>query len=273
MHGAGFPLLRISGGSEYFACLLDGMIDGAFRHGYTLGLCPKLFSSTPEDAMADGRFDGLIWYSTLSSEESLELVRRCSVPMVLLHSQAETFDNRYPTVICDNQGGIRLALEHLAALGHKRIAFAYNAEMPFSESTIRCEAFLEVGRTIGLTPSVINILANSAGISQYIQSGPKHTAIIAQNEGLAADFSIALQSAGFRVPEDISIIGFDSTMYCELQKPTLTSISQPLTQMGALAVDLLVQVIDGEIPNPLETIVPCGLDVRASTAHVKGELL
>jgi len=68
-----------------------------------------------------------------------------------------------------------------------------------------------------------------------------------------------------RIPEDFSVVGFDSTSFCDYQTPPLTAISQPLPAMGELAVDLLVQLIDGKKPDPLEHMLPCGLDVRCST--------
>ncbi len=70
LHGDGFPMLKFDGDSRYFASLMDGIVQGSFANGYTLGLCPDLFGQTPERAMADGRFDGFIWYSTFPSERN-----------------------------------------------------------------------------------------------------------------------------------------------------------------------------------------------------------
>jgi len=60
LHGVGFDRSRLGDHSRYLASLFDGIIDGAFEHGYAVTLCPKLLGNHPEDAMADGRFDGLI---------------------------------------------------------------------------------------------------------------------------------------------------------------------------------------------------------------------
>jgi len=77
------------------------------------------------------------------------------------------------------------------------------------------------------------------------------------------------KQAGIRVPEDYSVIGFDSTSLCKFQNPPLTAIYQPLSAMGELAVDLLVGLIEGRQPDPIESVMPCRLDVRESTARAR----
>ncbi|RYG35474.1 LacI family transcriptional regulator [bacterium] len=272
LHGDGFPLMKLYD-SRYFAALMDGIIDGAFASGYTVGICPQLFSQTPEDAMADGRFDGLVWYSTFPSESNVERLKNCSVPIAIVHSHAAEFDNRFPTAICDNAGGIRLALEHLAELGHRKVGFAYDGEYLFSEWRLRRDAFLQIAPTLGIKPSLIDVRGDRSGLSKYLTLPVTQTAVIGHDEVLAAEVSNGLQAKGYAVPDHVSIVGFDSTHFCDLQSPKLTSISQPISSLGYRAVQMLAEVIDGQSPTPLETILPCGLDVRASTSSVKEALL
>ena len=268
LHGDGFPLMKLQD-SRYFAALMDGIIDGAFAHGYTIAICPQLFSQTPEDAMADGRFDGLVWYSTFPSEANFARVKNCSVPIAIVHSHAADFDDRFPTAICDNAGGIRLALEHLAELGHRRVGFAYDGEYLFSEWRLRRDAFLQIAPTLGMEPELIDIRGNRSGLWSYLASPFTQTAIVAHDEELAATVSNGLQARGYAVPNDVSVVGFDSTDFCDLQSPRLTSISQPISALGYRAVQVLAEIIDGRTPTPFETVLPCGLDVRASTSRVK----
>jgi len=68
-----------------------------------------------------------------------------------------------------------------------------------------------------------------------------------------------------KIPRDLSLVGFDSTGFCDGLRPTLTSVSQPLVNMGQSAVDLLVQSINGQAPDPPALTLPCGLDIRGST--------
>ena len=74
------------------------------------------------------------------------------------------------------------------------------------------------------------------------------------------------KEAGMSIPDDFSVIGFDSTSYCNYQNPPLTAIYQPLPAMGEFAVDILVDLIEGNRPDSIENLLPCRLDVRGSTA-------
>jgi LacI family transcriptional regulator len=100
---------------------------------------------------------------------------------------------------------------------------------------------------------------------RYLSAGPRHTAIIVHADGLASEFINAGPKYGIRIPEDLSIIGFDSTGFCDELRPRLTSVSQPLFDIGWRAAEQLMHCITNGKPDPLELVVPCGLDVRGST--------
>lgn len=265
MHGDGFPRMPFRGETGYLPTLMDGIVDSAFERDISVCMCPKLFSQTPEDAMADGRFDGLVWYSSWPSEANLARLRSCSVPVVIIHSQAADFENQIPTVICDNFEGVRLALEHLAELGHRSVGYAYDGEFLFGEARIRREAVLEIAPTLGMDPSLIDVRGDLTGLHAYLAAPRAETAILAQNEWLAGQVMSGLQSKGVDVPGEVSIVGFDSTYFCNLQTPKLTAVSQPLLSMGRRAVEMLIEVIDGQLPSPIEAVFPCVLDIREST--------
>jgi LacI family transcriptional regulator len=274
LHGIGFPRHEFNGRSRYFACLMDGIVEGAFDHGYSVTLCPKLLGGSPEDAMADGRFDGLIWYSTLQSEENHRLIKGCTVPLVLIHTPAATYENRFASVMCDNEQGIALAVDHLVGLGHRRIAFAIESDDLFGEHTVRLKAFRDhmarYGYRVG-DEDVIDVLTNREGLHRYFAGGIRHTAILGVHDGAAGALVELAPEYGVRVPEDLAVVGFDSTQYCEQLRPTLTSISQPLAIMGRCAAEMLVKRINGDTIHHPQVIFPCGLDVRGSTTptHVR----
>ena len=264
LQGDGLARLRFAG-NAYIAALMDGIIDGATAHGYAVGICPQLLGANPDGAMADGRFDGFVWYSTFASNATEEYIKRCAAPIVLLHADAQTFDNRIPTVICDNDKGIQLAVDHLAELGHRRLGFVFDGRLRNSESAERGELLFSHAEERGLEVAFIDIGPGAKALDAYFQDGPQETAIIAHSDDYAADLMNAARRHGLRVPEDVSVVGFDSTAFCDVQSPPLTAISQPLEAMGAKAVDLLVDMIDGKPPARIETVLPCGFDVRAST--------
>lgn len=267
LHGAGFPRPMMDRGSRYFASLFDGLIEGAFRHGYSVTMCPKLLGDDPGDGMNDGRFDGLVWYSASPPPEMKEQIVRSKVPIVVLHARASEFSSRIPTVICDNRQGIGLAIDHLLELNHQRIGFAYEADLESNEGTERKQSFVSYIESVGMDAKddLIGVDCDRKILREYLAK-PKHTAVICFSDGLAADVIQIGTEMGLDLPADLSIIGFDSTAYCNELRPELTSISQPLQKIGEAAIDVLVKRINGELIEPMELVLPCGLDVRNSTA-------
>ena len=275
LHGVGTTRPRLDHGSRYFAALLDGLIEGAFRHGYSVTLCPKLLGQSPESAMSDGRFDGLVWYSSVSSDENLQAIASCKVPLALLHARSSEFGGRHASVICDNDQGVGLAIDHLVGLGHRKIAFAMDVHPINVESLERFIAFKRHLERHGLfcdDESVIEVEWSREMIGEYLASNRKHTAVLANNEGLAAEFVHQAKKLGIQVPHDLSIVGFDSTEFCEEVSPRLTAVSQPLNAMGAKAIDLLVDRLKGRPIEQNEFVFPCGLDVRDSTINLHKEV-
>jgi len=274
LHGVGFNRPLFDRKSRYFASLMDGVVEGAFRHNYSVTLCPRLLGQSPEDAMSDGRFDGLVWYSGAFTDENRQMLMQCSVPLVIIHAPASLFENRYPAVICDNAQGIGLAVQHLAGLGHRNIAFALEGSSPSLESLIRLDAFKAHMGQNGLHATESNILRfgwDAEGLDSYLAS-PRHTAVITHNEELGSEFLIRAPKHGIYVPDDLSVVGFDSTGFCNELRPKLTAVNQPLVALGNAAIDLLVQAIKGDDQDaPREIVIPCSFDIRGSTKSINSE--
>lgn len=275
LNGLGVERPRFNQGPRYFATLMDGIVEGAFGHGYSVALCPQLLGDNPAEAMSDGRFDGLVWYSITPTESNKRILAACTVPVVIVHARAAEYGGKHPTVICDNDHGVGLAVDHLVENGHRRIAFAIEGDALNVESAARLEAFHRHTRRLGVPvreDDVLDVRRDRARLHEYLAEGPRHTAVVVHADGLAADFIQTAPRYGVRVPEALSVIGFDSTEFCNELRPTLTSISQPLFDIGKGAVDLLMRAVSGKTPDPLELILPCGLDVRGSTTSVHVEV-
>jgi LacI family transcriptional regulator len=90
--------------------------------------------------------------------------------------------------------------------------------------------------------------------------------VIAHNEGLGAEFLRRAVQHRIRVPEDLSVVGFDSTSFCNELRPRLTSVSQPLHALGEHAAECLIARIHGDEGPARRIEMPCGIDVRESTA-------
>jgi LacI family transcriptional regulator len=271
LNGRGLQRPTFAKGPRYFATLMDGIVEGAFRHGFSVTLCPQLLGEHPEDGISDGRFDGLIWYSIEGSPETLSVLQRCSVPLVIVHAHPQAFNDLYPTVICDNRQGVGLAIDYLLDVGHRRIGFAIEGDDMNVESMERLEGFkLHMARRgLSLEPGdVIDVYRDRQRLHSYFAGGPSHSALIVHADGLASEMIKIAPEYGIRVPDDLSIVGFDSTGFCDELRPSLTSISQPLFDIGWRAAEQLMRCIGGEACDPLELVLPCGLDVRGSTTSV-----
>jgi DNA-binding LacI/PurR family transcriptional regulator len=268
LNGRGLTRPMFAKGPRYFANLIDGIVQGAFFHGYSVTLCPLLLGDHPEAGLSDGRFDGFIWYSISPSEQILAELAKCSVPLVIIHAHASDFDEKYPTIICDNDHGLGLALDHLVELGHRKIAFAIEGDAMNVESLERLEGFKRHMRRLELPCSeadIVDIRSDRMRLHQYLSGDLTHSAVIVHADGLAAEYVRLAQEYGHRIPEDLSIVGFDSTDFCEEISPSLTSISQPLFQIGERASARLIQIISEGSTDSLELVLPCGLDIRGST--------
>jgi DNA-binding LacI/PurR family transcriptional regulator len=251
---------------------MDGIVDGAFRHDYSVALCPQLLGENPGEAISDGRFDGLVWYSITPSLSNLAILDASRVPVVIIHARSADYGGKHPTVICDNAQGIGLAVQHLVDFGHSKIGFAIESDAMNVESHARLDAFRAHMSRAGLPVSdddIVDVRKGREELHEYLAAGPRHTALMSHADGLAADIIRTAPRYGLSVPKDLSVIGFDSTEFCDELRPTLTSIRQPLFEMGSKAVERLIQTIAGEASESLDSVLPCQLDVRESTGPAR----
>lgn len=267
IHGVDASRARFSGESRYFAALMDGIVDGAFEHGYSVTLCPKLQGEGIEDAMSDGRFDGLIWYRSTTLPEEKRIIQQSTLPLVVIHDPAPSDGGNVAGVQCDNEQGIGIAIDHLLGLGHNKIGFAIENHFLQGEGLLRRHAFVEVAKRKGITdPESLLVCFNEPTDLVPMIKERGLTALICWNDGTAATVLRTVQQNGVRVPEDLSIIGFDSTIFCDTLTPPLTSVAQPLETMGMEAAKALVGLIENPVEKSFNIVLPCGLDIRGSTA-------
>jgi DNA-binding LacI/PurR family transcriptional regulator len=190
------------------------------------------------------------------------------------------------TVEIADADGLKQAVEHLVELGHRRIAmlsFARpdNTYLPLQR---RYAGYVNALANAGIALETTWIRSlNRTGekyrsfsalgyerMSEWLRDGWEQTgctAILTHNDDSALGILKALREAGLRVPEDVSVVGFDGTEVAEYSNPTLTTIEVPLEQVGALGTELLLAQIDGDSEiKPLIKILPLRLKRGQSTA-------
>ncbi|MEO8735099.1 MAG: substrate-binding domain-containing protein, partial [Edaphobacter sp.] len=225
-----------------------------------------LVSAYPELLRSRG-VDGILAIDT-HLEENAPL----ALPTVLVagHTNVAHVTN----VILNHELAAELALRHLYQLGHRKIAFMHG--QPFSsDSDTRWSATLRVARELGLTVSddlTIHLEKDShspeisyPGIRRLIQSHRPFTAVLCFNDVSAMGTIRALHEAGLRVPNDVSVLGFDDIQSAQFQVPSLTTIRQPLQKMGSTAARMLLKKLADEVTPELIRVDP-ELIVRESTS-------
>jgi DNA-binding LacI/PurR family transcriptional regulator len=195
-----------------------------------------------------------------------------ALPMVAVagHQKIKGITN----VVLDHVQAATLALNHLATLGHKRIAFMRGNPLS-SDSTDRWRAICEVAQRIGVTidPELTVQLdmddptpqLGYPFAKQLLARKKPFTALFAYNDISAIGAMRALQEQGFRVPQDVSVMGFDDIPGAAFNTPTLTTVRQPLARMGQVAAQTLLERIAGRDDYPPEIAIEPELVVREST--------
>jgi signal transduction histidine kinase/DNA-binding response OmpR family regulator/ABC-type sugar transport system substrate-binding protein len=183
-----------------------------------------------------------------------------------------------PAVIVDNETGITQAIAHLVEHGHQRIAFLSGHESKFQDdSGRRLSAYLDGVKKFGLAdePDLIvrgyhTELGGRQAMQQLLSSKASFTAVIASNDESAIGAIQVLQEAGFQVPKDIAVIGFDDRLEASANAPMLTTVHHPMFEMGYRSVELLLEFIHKSVSSNRLICIPTRLVVRESCGCMPG---
>lgn len=205
-----------------------------------------------------------------SSHEHYRLLRERALPVVLVNACSD--DLAFPQVSTDDAVAVEQAFSHLHALGHQAIGMVLGPEdhMP---SRLRLGAFAALVRRLGVAnadvPALVervpfSLEAGHAGGARLVERGA--TGIICASDPLALGAVRAVRRLGRRVPQDISVVGYDDSALMTCTDPPLTTIRQPIEAMGRAAVKLLASQIEGTTASPERLLFEPELVVRGSTA-------
>lgn len=224
------------------------------------------------------RCDGLILTPPFSDEGDLiETLQQKGIPLVLISAGPDTQRKCCSVGIDDRQAGFELGL-HMAGMGHRRFGFI-SGPRDHKSAALRLEGFVDAVKSLGLSEDAVAVAEGNftfkSGIdwATKLLTGPQSpTALICANDDMAAGALFSAHRLGLNVPKDLSITGFDDTPVSQIVWPPLTTIHQPLRQMGSKAVELLVECIardNGGADSEIEpNLVPFHLMDRASTSKI-----
>lgn len=260
---------RIAAGPLFYVEMFDGIAGELFPRGYRLTIFPEVDPTKPLACFMDGSVDGLIWCKMPEAPELTEQVKESPVPIVALNSRPPQSSDHVTYISCDNEGGTDLVAAHLAEIGHRRVLFAMEtAEENTPDALSRLAGFQNACRRHRIPFSDEDVVVwdkAAAKVVDWAKSRPPHTAIFAWNEGFAAHVGRSLAMAGVRIPDDVSLVGFDSTQFCDTLIPPLTAVKQPIREMASYATRVLLEQVEGARHRRPDVVFPCSLDVRFST--------
>lgn len=264
-------------GGSYFGAVLAGLRTSAVARGARVVAIQTLdarreYAHTGESdfitPVAWDHVDALVVIINAVSPEYLQAARAAGKPVVMISREVDGFD--CPVVMPDNRSGARAAVEHLMAHGHDRIGFA--GSLAQSDIRERYEAYCDVLREHGLDPksapfldTIDNTEAGCRPTAEALAaSGLDMTAMFVATDQNAVAFLSVLADAGYELPRDLAIVGFDNVALCADTSPTLSSISQNLNGIGVRAATFALDLLDGiDVPNGRH-LVPASFVARDS---------
>jgi LacI family transcriptional regulator len=269
--GVTLPLVA----DAYFSPILSGAAEALYNQDMRAILCPTLHQHDREvgliERLMHGTTDGAIVLLPEESSEELEALQAQGYPFVVADPRVPLHEG-IPCVSAAHAAGAQQATEHLLALGHRRIA-AITGPSGWVATEDRRNGYYSALAAAGVLPdpeleveSNWKIDGGYAGAAALLELPEPPTAIFAFNDNLAIGAMQAARERGLHLPEDLSIVGFDDTEEARIVTPALTTVRQPLAELGRMAVSLLVRLIDKQRVEALRVELETRLVVRESTA-------
>ncbi len=259
---------------SYFSVILSGAGEAFYEHDMRMVLCPTQHEHEREVTLLDrlmrGTTDGALLILPEESGEELAALHEHGYPFVIVDPY-RALGERVPTVSAANSAGASEAIEHLLGLGHRRIA-ASPGPQRWPAPAERLRGYHASLAAAGVMPSPeLEIESNfetpsgRAAMERLLALDDPPTAVFAFNDMVAIGVTQVARAHGLRVPGDLSIVGFDDTLESEIVTPSLTTVRQPLAEMGRMAVALLIRLLAHQRIEALHIELQTQLVVREST--------
>jgi LacI family transcriptional regulator len=242
--------------------------DEAFQHGYKVIFCNS--DQKPEKEVAYINMltamnaDGII-ISTIGNNPDEE-IRNCPLPIVALDKCGSEIYTA--SVQADNYMGGRMAAEHLISCGCKNIVQMHGSQ-DFSNARRRFRGYSDVCLEHNIQPQYIESSYDySSGIMrsrELLERFPKVDGVLAVSDMVALSLYRVLHETGRRVPDDIMIVGYDNLEISSLMTPSLTTVAQPLEQIGRISAKIIIDMVENNKCEPRGVILPVSMKIRETT--------
>lgn len=253
--------------NPFYGELLSAVEYTARCNGYHL-----LLSGTEEDqsylSVAQNRgLDGIIIVGAYPGK-NLEELRLMDIPIVLVDSYVK--NDAFHTVGNEDRAGARVATEHLIAKGHRDIAFVSGSIREHGVNSKRYQGYCDALRAAGLEPREEALYSDTVSFeygleaaNEFVRRGKKQTAAFTTADVLAMGMVKGLWQHGVRIPQELSIMGFDDVCLAQMCFPSLTTVRQDISRKGSEAVNMVIKAAAGHT-GKMECILPLELIQRGS---------
>lgn len=263
--------------NTFFARVISGAQRAAQAAGYRLLLCDTQGREDVERQFAElvyaHQADGVI---QLRAYDPFEAASADAVLPPIVNACEVISNGRYPTISLDNLAAAQAMTEHLIAMGHRRIGLIKGSRTsPLTRDRLGGyrKALEEAGIMFDedlVCHGDFTLSAGFAGASKMLAIAKRPTALFCENDEMAIGALKRIREEGLRVPEDISLVGFDDIPMANYCDPPLTTISQPAEAFGEKAVEMLIMLIDKKPIPERHVVLPFELTPRASSARLAG---
>jgi len=261
--------------NPFFASLAKGVDDAVFASGYSFLLCHSGYVAKCEQAHVElllaREVDGVLYVQGTPDATALHRLLRCGVPTVAV--DREIPDVVIDRVVVDNFGGSAQATRYLIGLGHRRIG-CIARHLPLSNAAERIRGYRETLTDAGLPINPGYLVSGGPGyeegrraMTELLRLQPRPTAVLVYPDVVAIGAIRAAHDAGVRVPEEVSIVGFDDIPVAAFIRPRLTTVAIGIREMGQRAAAVLLDKVRGEVEGlpPRRLVLPATLVIREST--------
>jgi LacI family transcriptional regulator len=261
--------------AAYFAVIVSGAAEALYEHDMRIVLCPTLHQHEREvtllDRLMHGTTDGAVLMLPEESNAELRALQETGYSFVVVDPRVQ-LDEGIPAVSAANASGARAAVQHLLSLGHRRIG-AITGPRDWMASTERLNGYRSALAAAGVLPdpelvveSDFSIESGDGAAAALLDLPERPTAIFGFNDNVAIGAIRTAAARGLGVPDDLSVVGFDDAEQSGLVSPALTTVRQPLAEMGRMGVSVLLRLLDHQRVEAMSIELATRLVVRDSTA-------
>lgn len=257
----------------YFPALLDGAVLGAEARGFSVAIVLDKVESESRDygALVRSRtYDGLLFAVTRADYDRFRYFGENSIPFVLVNNYSEGLYS----VDARPEPGMRGAFAHAASLGHRRIGYI-TGDISYKNAVDRLDVFRRLAAERGMETVIaegdFSRTSGYQGTQQLMTGATPPTLVMTSSDRAALGVLQYCAEAGIAVPRDLSVIGYDNLLPATDVSPSLSTVDNPISQAGWEAVQLLVDVINGKVTEPVQLWLDTSFVARKSTGPARGD--